>query len=910
MRFKLSPLLFGLVLSLPFVAEAATYYVSPTGNDTNAGTSQGAPWRTITRVNQIGSSLQPGDKILFQRDGLYRGKLTISSNGTAAAKIEVGAYGTGALPVISGSIAVSGWTVHNGNIWRAQVGQALKHVFVNGQVMQMARFPNTGWLRVDQGTSTSLTDAALNQANGYWNGATAVIRTTNWSYDTAYVTNFSNGVLTHTSTGNNLQSYNWGYFLQNKLALLDAPGEWYYDSASGYLYLQCPGNADPNSVLVEVSVLDNGIYLSYQRHDVKVTGVELRHQTDAALRLSVTTQVEVADCVFSDTWQAIKSTGSNQNFHHNTVQRTFATAVFLLDDNSTFANNTVMDVALIPGLGENNWGYIGLRCTGSNVVVSDNRFTDIGYIAMVIERNSLVERNVVTRALVTLNDGGGIAFDNADGMIIRNNIVRDLSGNIESSAPNYSSYIPMCHGIYFGNISIKNTRVEKNTVSNCLGSGIHVDHTMVSSGNRIEDNVLFNNTIQLSISDFSNCNGPGATAPYHVPAFNDVYNGNVLYCLGKDQLCMRQYHVNGANWVDYGTFTNNRYFNPYNDRSIFLHNTYSGTVKYFTLERWQADRNEDLNSTRSPLYLPDMDVSEVFGGTTVPNGSFNSNVNGWSGWPTQGQLTHNTTKLDGGALKVNFTNNATYNTFGLKHDTNVPVQSGSWYRMRFSIVSDMMGEVLVGFKGLSQVSGPQMEGSRYIPFDANRRDVTLFFQSSITDQGYCSFTNSYLEGLYYLDNVELDRVTVTPIDPFAKQQLFTNDLATAQDFSLTGCWSDVLGAYHTGSITVPPYSSVVLVKEEDGACMSTGAEEQGPSTTNGAAVVAYPNPVQAGSELRFHSGAEVRNVTLFDPAGKLVLSTRMQGSASLAVPGELDPGTYFLRVQEGGGTAFQALLVQ
>ena len=87
-----------------------------------------------------------------------------------------------------------------------------------------------------------------------------------------------------------------------------------------------------------------------------------------------------------DTWQAIKSTGSNQNFHHNTVQRTFATAVFLLDDNSTFANNTVMDVALIPGLGENNWGYIGLRCTGSNVVVSDNRFTDIGYIAMVIER--------------------------------------------------------------------------------------------------------------------------------------------------------------------------------------------------------------------------------------------------------------------------------------------------------------------------------------------------------------------------------------------------------------------------------------------------------------------------------------------------------------------------------------------
>ncbi|HRH37859.1 MAG TPA: hypothetical protein PK760_05910, partial [Flavobacteriales bacterium] len=63
-----------LIASLAFVfdAEAATYYVSPTGSDSNNGTSQATAWQSITRVNQISSSLQPGDRILFQKGGTYR----------------------------------------------------------------------------------------------------------------------------------------------------------------------------------------------------------------------------------------------------------------------------------------------------------------------------------------------------------------------------------------------------------------------------------------------------------------------------------------------------------------------------------------------------------------------------------------------------------------------------------------------------------------------------------------------------------------------------------------------------------------------------------------------------------------------------------------------------------------------
>ncbi|MBK7385032.1 MAG: hypothetical protein IPI81_17105 [Flavobacteriales bacterium] len=60
-------------------------------------------------------------------------------------------------------------------------------------------------------------------------------------------------------------------------------------------------------------------------------------------------------------------------------------------------------------------------------------------------------------------------------------------------------------------------------------------------------------------------------------------------------------------------------------------------------------------------------------------------------------------------------------------------------------------------------------------FDTGRRDATFYFQSTISDQGSCSFANTYTEGTYFLDNVQLDRVSVIDLDPFEKQQLLIDD---------------------------------------------------------------------------------------------------------------------------------------
>ncbi|MGB3525321.1 MAG: hypothetical protein WBB32_05075, partial [Flavobacteriales bacterium] len=42
---------------------ATDYYVSPSGNDSNNGTSPATAWQTIDRLNQSFNLWQPGDRI-------------------------------------------------------------------------------------------------------------------------------------------------------------------------------------------------------------------------------------------------------------------------------------------------------------------------------------------------------------------------------------------------------------------------------------------------------------------------------------------------------------------------------------------------------------------------------------------------------------------------------------------------------------------------------------------------------------------------------------------------------------------------------------------------------------------------------------------------------------------------------
>ena len=95
------------VMDEEMIREACAYFVSSAeGNDSNSGTEQGKPWKTLEKVNS--TVFVPGDTILFQSGSAFSGQLRVSSSGTAEAPIRFSRYGQGDRPVINGADAPGG----------------------------------------------------------------------------------------------------------------------------------------------------------------------------------------------------------------------------------------------------------------------------------------------------------------------------------------------------------------------------------------------------------------------------------------------------------------------------------------------------------------------------------------------------------------------------------------------------------------------------------------------------------------------------------------------------------------------------------------------------------------------------------------------------------------------------------
>ena len=101
MKKFLVAIVFCLGLFSGVVANAATYYVSNSGNDCADGLSQSTAWRTLEKVNQ--QVFNPGDQILFESGDIWSGSLWVRGSGTQNNMIYVGKYGEGAKPLINGN---------------------------------------------------------------------------------------------------------------------------------------------------------------------------------------------------------------------------------------------------------------------------------------------------------------------------------------------------------------------------------------------------------------------------------------------------------------------------------------------------------------------------------------------------------------------------------------------------------------------------------------------------------------------------------------------------------------------------------------------------------------------------------------------------------------------------------------
>ncbi len=104
---------FILFLLLVSVASGATYYIDPTGSDSNDGLTTGTAWATPRKVTT--STFLAGDAILLKAGSTFTTNLVVPSSGSIGSPITIGSYGTGALPIINLNGTANCFTISSKN---------------------------------------------------------------------------------------------------------------------------------------------------------------------------------------------------------------------------------------------------------------------------------------------------------------------------------------------------------------------------------------------------------------------------------------------------------------------------------------------------------------------------------------------------------------------------------------------------------------------------------------------------------------------------------------------------------------------------------------------------------------------------------------------------------------------------
>src|SRR5690606_15500466 len=258
--------------------------------DGNSGTSTLFPWRTLNKVNT--AALNPGDRVLFKKGDVWEGTLKLKHG------VTYGSYpdnSSEAAPLIRASSYVGGlsWSRHSGNIYVADVSSivvsetdvegktypaSIGQLVYNGVRLQRARHPNIDasaggngefnrgqnrYLRIAPATpiveeatthTTLLETGAVPAAvlAGDLLGAQVYARNYSW-FLTRYAITSAPSKTQVTVTADPLwpgdKSYRLqpgnGYWLENKLWMIDKAGEWVFDAASKKLYVWLPGGVSP-----------------------------------------------------------------------------------------------------------------------------------------------------------------------------------------------------------------------------------------------------------------------------------------------------------------------------------------------------------------------------------------------------------------------------------------------------------------------------------------------------------------------------------------------------------------------------------------------------------------------------------------------------------------------------------------
>lgn len=453
---------------------AALYIDASRGADTNAGTAT-APWKTLARLSKI--RMTKGQRILLHCSGTWRETLNLGA-AQLADDVTIEPYGSGCngqRPRILGSDDFSGGWVREGALWWRAVPNntpKIARLFVNGEPMQLARWPNATatpeYAEVDNTSTTpqlrQFTVAPKQQqalAGVDLTGATVQIRSAPWRIDTATVQAYAKATGTVSLVTNTSYAIPAGtdVVLQDKPWMLDAPGEYLHDVQRQRIYLHPPiplEQVGPNGARIEGSVRDHGAMLA-GRTNLTLRGINIENARHTGL-----------------TVQAAPNARLNNVQAHNNL----AIGISLVTAPTTAGSDPNPSVTLQDSVitGSSLYGVDAGSAARARIV--NNQIADIGnrseagnsFAALRLGPASVAESNRISNVAYI-----GIRFNGSGGSQIRNNRIDAFCTRLGDCAAIYTWNGPKEKP----NLVDQRALIEGNTL---LGTASRAAHTTLKSG--------------------------------------------------------------------------------------------------------------------------------------------------------------------------------------------------------------------------------------------------------------------------------------------------------------------------------------------------------------------------------------------------------------------------------------------
>jgi Right handed beta helix region len=530
-------LLLGALAADPGYCGQVEFFVSPNGNDAQAGT-KAQPFRTLEAARHAVRKVGHNQEItVWLRAGVYERKapfeLTSRDSGTDGNAVTYRAWGGEEVRIVGGK-RITGWKpvtdraildrlvpdargkVLQANLKAAglndygQVKGGGLELFFNHRPMTLARWPNKGFVKIVglvqpgsanvRGTKGSKIGKFMYAGDRpkRWVGEKDVWVHGYWFWDWADEREKVESIDTEKHVISVVPPYhNYGYrvgqwfYAFNILAELDTPGEWYLDREKGILYFWPPAPIEKGRAVVSVAddllSLNNVSYVSFERLIFEAC-------RDTAVVMTNCSHAEIAGCVLRNVGgKAIAvEGGSRDGVVSCDIYGTGAGGISLrggqrssLTAGGHFAeNNHIHDYG--------RWTRMytpAISLSGVGNRAAHNLIHDAPHMAIGFGGNDhVIEFNEIHHVCMESNDAGAMYAGRnwtMRGTVIRYNYLHDITGFRDRGCVGVYLDDMFCGTKIYGNVFYNVTRaafigggrdcsVENNIFVNCRPS-LHID---------------------------------------------------------------------------------------------------------------------------------------------------------------------------------------------------------------------------------------------------------------------------------------------------------------------------------------------------------------------------------------------------------------------------------------------------